>query len=361
MPWSPNDIAITGVGVHSSLGGALDAAAAFRCGLSKGQELTDWPYFDEETLHEHLLIGHPAAGLSDGFQGLGRFVKMGAYALEDMRQYLNPKDFNSAKLGIFFVFPTNNANQAMSVDLNSDFKVFLTKLQQLSRIEIEEINSRAYFEGRVGVISAIQDALILIESEKIDWCLIGAIDTLLDSCRMSGLITRGKVKTMDNPTGLVPGEAACFILLERLSSAKGRGTIPEVVLHHPSRIVSSNEEDVGQAITGKILSEVMAQALDNAQTKASDRGTIYCDLNGEDFRAADFGSALVSISPLYHLGDWRLEIPALSFGDTGAASGMLAICLAMRAFFRSHLFGNQAIVVMSSKLGGSGAIVLRGV
>ena len=360
MTGNSNDIAISALGVHSSLGGSMDAAAAFRCGLSRGQELQDWPYFDEETLHEHLLIGHPAAGLSDGFQGLGRFVKMGAYALEDMRQHLNSMDINPAKLGIFFVFPITDVNQAISADLKNEFGIFLTRLQELCWIKVEKKNTRAYFEGRLGVISAIQDAQKFLKDGNIDYCLIGAIDTLLDSQRLSDFLIANKVKTMDNPTGLVPGEAACFILLERLSSTKHRENIPEVVLQQPSLVIAPDKDDDSEQIpTGCVLCEAMVGALDNAQATATDKGTIYCDMNGEDFKAADFGGALVRASSHYLLSDWKLEIPALSFGETGAASGMIAICLAFQAFSRGYLFGDKALVVMSSEQGHSGAIVLR--
>jgi 3-oxoacyl-[acyl-carrier-protein] synthase-1 len=355
MTSNPDAIVISNLGMHSSFGGVVQAAAAFRCGLSRAQELTDWPYFDEETRDEQFFIGLPVAGVTDGFQEIGRFLKMGVNALADMQRYSSLPALNSAKIGVFFVF----SKEAPS-DLKKDPGFFLTRLWQLSQIKIETKNIRTYFEGRVGVMSAILEAIELLKGGAVDYCLIGTIDSHLNKHRLEILISTGRIKTVDNPIGLVPGEAACFILIERLSNARRRGATPEIILPQPSRAVSSDGEDDEQMPTGRALSEVMVEALENAHVIPTEPGTIYCDLNGEVFRATDFGNALMRLSAFYPIiGAWNQEIPAISFGDTGAASGILPFCLAIRAFSRGYCVGNKALIVLSSEQGDRGAIVLR--
>ena len=345
--------------MHTSLGGIIQASAAFRCGLSRQRELLDWPYFDEKTHNENLFIGHPAAGVSDGFQRIGRLLKIGCYALADMKQYSVFKDLDPLRLGFRIVIPTSYSDQGIQLD-SEEVSSFLIRLRQVNQIEVEEKNVCVYPEGSVGTISAIQEAFKLIENGYLDYCLVGAIDSLLDAQRLIGLITTGKIKSVDNPTGLVPGEAACFILIERLTSAKKRGTTSEVVLHQPSKVMSSDERNENDELpTGEKWYEAMMQALKNACTTTDEKGTIYCDLNGDAFRAADFGNALVRLSSTYSLGDWRREIPALSFGDTGAASGLLAACLTIRTFSRGYFWGNKTLISMLSHCGHKGAMVLE--
>ena len=384
MTGNPNDITISAVGINSSFGGIVDAAAAFRCGMSRGRELTDWPYFDEEYFHQHFIIGHPAAGLSEGFHGIGRYIKMAVFALNDMQQYLNMAVLDPDRLGISFVFPKNATDEIDLLNLEGKFGAFLNRWGQLCKVKTEVKIVRTYFEGKVGIISAIQDAFQLLKSGNVQYHLICSLDTLLDSRRLGRLIALGKVKTVDNPKGLAPGEGACFALLENINSSKDRGITPKVVLEPPTLILFQNDatkeqklDDKGKTTdgeqmaedkemrrdampqTGEALSKVMIKVLGNAQGIGYEKGTIYCDLNGEDFLAADFGNALVRSHPRYFLRDWKLEIPALSFGDTGSAFGLLAVCLATQAFSRGYSVGDKALIVISTEEGNKGAVVLR--
>src|SRR5687767_1477788 len=98
MAAATGELVLSGFGLHSSLGGLASAAAAFRCGLARARELPDWPYFDEDTLHEHKLIGHPAAAIDDGFQGMGRLLKMAQGALDDLCQTFPLGNLNPERL-----------------------------------------------------------------------------------------------------------------------------------------------------------------------------------------------------------------------------------------------------------------------
>lgn len=378
MPSNPNNVIISGLGVHSSLGGILDASAAFRCGLSRARELHDWPYFDEDTLHEQLLVGHTAAGMSDGFQGIGRYIKMACNALEDMKRCSDLINLDPNRLGLFLVFSKNDFVERNSVDFKKNIELFQSRLFELSGIRFNKTNIQAYFEGRIGIVSAFRDALDLLEQGNIDHCLIGALDTLLDAQRLYGLIATNRIKTIDNPNGLMPGEAACFILVEHISRFKDRGGIPEIIIDSPPGMIyheiaasdkipgdsegAAGDQEVDDSrliTTGEALNKALVREMERANAEQNLKGTIYCDLNGENSRATEFGNALVRILPNYNLDDWKFEIPALSFGDTGAASGLLAACLAARALSKGYCFGDKSIITISSDQGERGTLGLR--
>jgi 3-oxoacyl-[acyl-carrier-protein] synthase-1 len=350
-------IVVSGIGLRSSLGGTIPAAAAFRCGMSSGQELPEWPYFDEEEHEEHFLRGHPAIGVAPGFQGIARFLKLGLMALEDLGGDIDVAKLNPARLGVILVLP------ASSVELERAPGELLNRLCKLGRLEVDPRNMRTAFEGRIGVVNAISEARQRLQSNQIDHCLIGAIDSLLAGDRMAELIETDKVKTVDNPVGIVPGEAACFLLLERMGRAKRRGGTIGAVMQAPSVIAPPDLEEPGpdQRPPGKVLSEVMLQALSNGGGAPTARGTLYVDLNGTTPRAVDFGNALVHLAPAYSLDRWTRAFPAESFGETGAASAAIAICMAVRAFIRGYAEGSQALVVISSAMGGKAALGLGNV
>lgn len=343
---------ITGLGVHSSLGGAVRAAASFRCGLSRAHELADWPYFDDDTHAEQRLKGNPAMGIAPGFQGAARLLKLGACALEDLQRSSTLTEVNVSKLGLFIALPAAAARQIQEPTS------FVSKLCQLGRVQVDSQNIRTYREGRVGAATAIQDARAMLQSGRLDHCVIGALDSLLGSEQMAEFIAARQIKAADNPVGLIPGEGAGFILLERSSIAKRRGAAALATLHQPSRIASPEERGVDQEPPGKALGEAMLQALNNAHAGTATAGTLYSDLNGSTVRAVELGSAMVRLSSVHPLGSWRRRFPAESFGDTGTASGVLAICLAVRAFARGYALGDQALVVMSSERGSKAAIAL---
>jgi 3-oxoacyl-[acyl-carrier-protein] synthase-1 len=53
--------------------------------------------------------------------------------------------------------------------------------------------------------------------------------------------------------------------------------------------------------------------------------------------------------------DVPLWLPAASFGDTGAATGAVATCMAARAFERGYAPGDAALIGLSSESGERGA------
>jgi 3-oxoacyl-[acyl-carrier-protein] synthase I len=348
-------IVVSGLGLCSSLGGAIHAAAAFRCGLSNGRELEEWPYFDEEEREPHLLRGHPAMAVAAGFQGAGRLLKLGTLALADLGASLDLTTLHPARLAVILVLP------ASAEGLERTRGELLSRLCKLARIDVDPAGLHPSFDGRIGVAGAIREAQRLLHGAAIDHCLIGSIDTRLGAEQLQRLFVTGKLKTADNPVGFLPGEGACFLLLERKDRAKRRGGAIGALVHPPSAIAPPDPEEPGpdRRPPGKALSEVMIQAMTQAGWAPPAVGTVYVDLDGTPRRAADFGSALLHLAPARPLEGWQHAFPAESFGETGATSPALAICLAARAFVRGYATGSRALVVMSSETKGKAALGLE--
>jgi len=89
---------------------------------------------------------------------------------------------------------------------------------------------------------------------------------------------------------------------------------------------------------------------------------LWClsDHNGDNQRAMDWGSAQVHIEAQQKtliIGD--TVYPAAAFGDTGAASGALALCLAATAFERRYAPGAIAAVLSSGDAGDRAALLCQ--
>ena len=97
---------------------------------------------------------------------------------------------------------------------------------------------------------------------------------------------------------------------------------------------------------GAALAAVAAQALESLGEHTG--GVLISDANGQTWRAADLGHAIARVQQRYPVGSWPLEIPAVSFGDTGAAAGVLNLALAARAFEHGYSKADVALVMLTS-------------
>ncbi|WP_437720614.1 hypothetical protein [Sorangium sp. So ce861] len=343
--------AIMGSGACTSLGDAERAAAAMRAAINRGHEMPDWPYNDDATNTEALLVGHPASGVTDGFEGLGRLVRLGAAALMDLRPLLEERGLSSRRSGLFIALSPHDAAAERGPDDDGEepASAFASWAERFAQRCCEQSGvpvapeHRSYFAGRYGFARALAAAIDALRGQRLDHCLVGACDSELDPDRIDAGLSSGRIKTADNPAGYAPGEAAVFLLLER-ATASPRGRQPESLLLPPSFA-----ERAGAAV-GVALARALAAALGDEGGEAARTGTAYVDLNGEEARAAEWGHALARLHGRSALHAWRHAFPAASFGETGAAAGALAMCVAGRGLSRGYA-GRQALVVLSDREG----------
>lgn len=356
MPSATDPIIVSGIGAHTSFGGAADAAAAFRCGMSRGRELEDWPMFDEETLHEYRLIGHPAVGMEKGFQGIGRYLSMLVSASTDIVRSRALETINRYKLALVLVLPPSSPETVSPGDSAPRLQ---SAIRRGSGLDIPPAHTLTLTAGRIEYIQGLRHAADLLHGGTIDHVMICSVDSLLDKGRLERLMAEERVRTAERSTGLFPGEAAVLLLLERNSVAVSRG-IPPLV-----RIATSIDREAppptyaSDPPSGTPMSEIMEEALLQAEIEPGTIGTIYSDLNGEAYRAADYGNAIVRCSAERQLGSWREQVPAISFGDTGAVSGPLAVCMMARSIARGYFHGETALFALSGDEGGRGVVVMQ--
>jgi 3-oxoacyl-[acyl-carrier-protein] synthase-1 len=90
-------------------------------------------------------------------------------------------------------------------------------------------------------------------------------------------------------------------------------------------------------------------------------GEFYLDLSGEAWKARAWGYAQLRLRDVVAFEHCTNVFPSLSFGETGAASGVAGVCLAVRALARGYARSNHAVICSINDFGHTSAIMISGV
>ncbi len=373
-------MSITALGMVSALGSNVIAScAAARAGLSAASELTVLSFetdelFGPETLDGPPVIhGHSVRGIADGFTGVGKALLFLSAALRDLLEErpLSREELERTGLCInvsdFFLEDTDaiarRTADAEQWALPSDAWKKQTadlcgKVSHASKLGIGEAHQSLHHGGHGGLAISLRDAMAMIESGKVDRCLVAAVDSRTAPAFLSAAARLQVLRTQDNPVGLAPGEAAAVFLLERARDAPRSARSNAMVT-----AISSGRDPVGLLGDRPPLGAALAGTLLGAAPKnAEGRATVdFCigDLNGTERRAQEWGRALAKLAGESSIGDAPCWFPASSFGDTGAAAGAVGVCIAVRALTRGYAPGKTGLVWLSSESGDNGAITIQ--
>jgi 3-oxoacyl-[acyl-carrier-protein] synthase-1 len=210
--------------------------------------------------------------------------------------------------------------------------------------------------GHSAAIAAVQRAEEGMARREFDRAIVLAVDSLLDSMTLEWLTGENRVKCDANPTGLAPGEAAACLLLEQPERARGGRrpwmTLRGAALRREKASFVSGDTNQGDALCASIRA---------ARSRAGVSSGLYADIitdqNGENWRASELAYARIKLREELGPG-CRFLHPAASIGDTGAASGGVALCFAACAFRRGFARGDSALVLSSTERGDVGAALV---
>jgi len=322
--------------------------------------------FGRETMDDGPAMNGSAVPGAERVSGLAKMLLLGGWALDDLLRKRSLSDRDKERTG--FVL---NLSDHFVVD--ADARVRAAKVlpsvawrQRVERLQVRLVESSQLrtpaaatillHAGNAGIAAAIDTAATLMTQNKVDRCIVGAIDSRVEPSFLMAAARCRLLRTKDQPVGLIPGEAAAFFMLERprdlvrsrttaLASVTAATSVQEQVDMLASEYVP----------TGEGLASAWRSALRSSPPVAFSIG----DLNGWSQRAVEWGNAQLRLraeAPVAEVPAW---FPAISLGDTGAASGAVAICVAVRAFARHYAPGDAAMVWASSESGSKGAVVVR--
>jgi 3-oxoacyl-[acyl-carrier-protein] synthase-1 len=367
-------IAVTGIGLASSLGtDVVGACAAARAGISRPAD-GEFEVVDRDAFEVLPITGHPAGTLTLGFAELGRWVRLGTLALANL---LQRSQIDRGEL----------SEAAFLINLPSDYLLRAAKKSRRARAngKVEESTAedeipfselipyyqaeiapkifheldvplpkthQARFEDQTGVVSTLAQAGELLEEGRVSRCIVGGVDSLLEPQWLHAYEELGVLKTPVRPIGLMPGEAAAFLLVETVSAAR-RGNKPVLALLTGLRSVQDVPRFSDPPPSGMLLAQVIRDSLQQAPKPCKG---FFCDLNGDSGRAQEWGLTLVRLQP--DCMPSSTFLPALAFGDTRAAYGYVAACMATQAFARDYAPSDSLLVCTASDAGARASFVL---
>ncbi len=372
-----SSIPITSLGLLTNLGTAVHAAAAQRAGLVRRAPLPEYVTLDADTEMEAPVIAAPITGVTDGFMPPGLWLRLAAAALEDLITYGGlpaPNDTGFwRRTGVNWVLP--ELAYARFLWSEDDIPAILAQtcvapLLDLTGLPIVPSSVHVLPSGSAGAVAASRNAAEVVADGGLDRIVLLATDSWLDPLSMRALIDENRIKSDTQPAGFCPGEAGAAVLLESERGAAARGgraqasVIASAHVAAPAALADAEDPSAARiAISqdlGRRLADIIQRALTEGGTILPFRGTVVLDLNGEEWRAHAWGWAQMLLANVIDFGQATVIMPAVEFGDTGAASGVLAMCLATRALARGYAQSDRFLICSVSESGVAGALLIGG-
>lgn len=345
---SDEAVVVSGLGVRTAVGHqAAQSCASIRAGLNR---FAAWPHFGP------VSASWVRPALRDG-SWVDKLVDLAEPALAEALWSARifewplalPRTRNPARVCVFL---TTGYLDRPGVDPEQLQELRETIVEELFSDEAGvrlELLSLDHASGLVGVARACEE----LQQGRADLCIVGGGDSLLDSVYLQALLETDRLKTPHTSSGLIPGEAAGFLVLERASLAQQRGA--------PARLqidAVALERDEPWEPQAPVRGRGMARALQavlEAVGGGEDFGHVLCDLNGERWRFLEW--AVLETRCLGGIPHgWRLWHLADCIGDVGGAFGAVAVGLAAHILWRGPVMRSRILITSTSERGERAAL-----
>jgi 3-oxoacyl-[acyl-carrier-protein] synthase I len=232
---------------------------------------------------------------------------------------------------------------------DADADVVVAELRRFTRLcgGVPEVTPAG--RGHAGALAAIATAVGRVESGERQLCAVVGVDSYFSPDTIDWLDSHKQIAGTDIRSGFTPGEGAGCLVIGMRSVARGLRlpSLARVANVHTARetnVLKGPDEGLGQGLT-----EAIRGATATLRPPAEIVDDVYCDINGERYRADEWGFVVLRLGGLMRTTDYLT--PAGSWGDVGAASGALLGVLAIRAWARGYAAGPRALLWCSSEGG----------
>jgi 3-oxoacyl-[acyl-carrier-protein] synthase I len=329
-----DSIYIVGAGAQTPVGrNMLAAAAAVRCGISAYAE---HPSIVDEW-REPMVVAR-AEWLAESLPLPDRIVTLAIDAAREALQPLgNPVSSLRRRVRMHL------ALSAESLPDDGQRQGILERLAIGSAFAALGPEIELVVDGNAGGLLALKNAVLQLRRGDVQLCLVGGADSWLDAERLKAIDAGGRLHSVHCTWGFTPGEGAGFCLIATGSTVRTLDLTPfaeilAVATAQESMLLGTDTVCVGEGLTRAF------QAVLNPHHRVAHS---YCDLNGETYRAEEYGFAVCRTSDSFENAG-SFTAGAECWGDVGAASSPLAITLALAAWSRGYAKGPVTLAWSSS-------------
>jgi 3-oxoacyl-[acyl-carrier-protein] synthase-1 len=214
--------------------------------------------------------------------------------------------------------------------------------------------SRVIASGHTSAFHALAAARKIVGGGAAPACLVAGVDSYLNASSLHWLACHFRLKTAENSDGVIPGEAAACVLVERSPRSGAVELLGLGFGHEPAGILTADPP-----LHARGLVEASRAALAEAGLGLHEIDFRIADAAGEGYTFKELALAMQKMLrvrreafPLWH--------PADAIGDTGAAAGVCQMVVAMQAFRKGYAPGPRAISYGAAVAGERAAAVIAG-
>ena len=339
---------ITGMGATTAVGRtAWASAAAVRADVSG---FTQHPYMID-TAGEPMRAAI-APWIDIEVQGVERFEALLVPAIEEALSVLEAAPDSTSRWALALALPS--PRPGLPPQLAQELQSRLAR-----RFKGVFGGAATFSSGHAAGLIGVQSARAKLSQGALDACVVAGVDSWLDPETLEWLEQNDQLHgagPLNNAWGFIPGEAGAALLLMREGVAQPLNLAPLACVlgagsaNEPKRIKTATV-CIGEGLTAAFRDALAALPPGN---KVSD---IYCDMNGEPYRADEFGfTALRTKEHFESASDF--VAPADCWGDVSAAGGLLHLMLACAATRKGYAKGRVAFAWASAEMGERAAALL---
>jgi 3-oxoacyl-[acyl-carrier-protein] synthase-1 len=346
----PDDVAIVGCGASTPIGRSAPATvAAARAGVCGFRE---HPFMIDSAGEPMRVAAVPWLPME--VEGAARFEDLLIPAVNESREPLAATTaVRGMRLGVALALPPDRPG--LAADLARRLKEQLSQALGV-RIALSETFQCGHAAGYLALALA-HDALT---GGTVDACIVAGVDSYLAPETLEWIESNDQLHgggSQNNAWGFIPGEAAGALLLVRRSLAERLdldvlGTIVRVGLGREEKLIKTDAVCIGEGLTAAFRAALAALPGD---ARIDD---VVCDLNGEPYRADEYGFAVLRTKERFRAAT-DFVAPADCWGDVGAAGAPLHIAQCLAACRKGYARGPLSLAWGSSESGERGAAVVH--
>jgi len=208
--------------------------------------------------------------------------------------------------------------------------------------------------GAASIAAALAVALRCLNERNVSQVIVGGVDTYVLEDEYTRLDAAGRLRREGTAQGLTPGEGATFLLLSRERPVDGATSAAILGWGNATEQFFAGSESYSQ---GRGMVSALQGAVAGSGTKESVVDWAISNANGERYASWE---SILARARFYRTHRERLPTvyPAMSVGETGSASGALALLVAAHGFSRGYAPGRAAMIELSSEGHGRAACLM---